>query len=199
MTPRLPRAFYRRDAITVARSLLGQRLVRVVGGERLAGVIVETEAYLGRTDEAAHSYRGRTERNASMWKEGGHAYVYFIYGIHWCMNVVAGHEDDPVAVLIRAIAPTEGLDAMRAQRPAARRDRDLASGPGKLCQAMRIDRSLDGEDLVTSERLFIEQLRVRAHARQAITVTRRIGVDYAGEWAEKPLRFHLDSTHVSRR
>lgn len=199
MIERLSRRFYRRDPVTVARSLLGQRLVHEAGSGRLAGVIVETEAYLGRVDKAAHSYRGRTPRNASMFAEGGHAYVYFIYGMHWCMNVVAGRRDDPVAVLIRALQPVEGLEGMRGRRPAARRDRDLCSGPGKLCQALGIDRSLDGEDLVTSDRLFVEGLRRRAHARRRIAVTRRVGVGYAEEWADEPLRFHLESEHLSRR
>ena len=200
MTPAasLPRSFYTRDAITVARALLGQRLVHVDRGERLAGLIVETEAYLGRVDKAAHSYRGRTERNASMWRQGGHAYVYFIYGIHFCMNVVAGAEADPVAVLLRALEPTEGLDTMRARRTRARHDRDLCSGPGKLCEAMGIGRALDGEDLVTSGRLFIERVRHRAHPSRSIVATPRIGVGYAEEWAAEPLRFHLRSPHVSR-
>lgn len=199
MTERLPRSFFRRDAVTVARSLLGQRLVHVSGGVRTAGIIVETEAYLGRVDKAAHSYRGRTARNASMFAEGGHAYVYFIYGMHFCMNVVAGREDDPVAVLLRALEPAEGLERMRERRPAARRDRDLCSGPGKLCQAMAIDGSLDGEDLVRSGHLFVERLRHRAHPSRHIRVTHRVGVGYAEEWAAEPLRFHLESEHVSRR
>ena len=196
--PRLSRAFYGRDPVTVARALLGQRLVHVTGGERLAGLIVETEAYLGRADKAAHSFRGQTGRNASMWREGGHAYVYFIYGIHFCMNVVAGREGDPVAVLLRALEPTEGVATMRKRRRAARRERDLCSGPGKLCEAMGIDRALDGEDLVTSPRLFVEQVRRRAHASPGIVVTPRIGVGYAEEWAGEPLRFHLRSPHVSK-
>lgn len=196
---RLARHFYERDPIKVARGLLGQRLVRVAGGQRVAGIIVETEAYLGRVDRAAHSYRGRTERNASMWLTGGHAYVYFIYGIHWCMNVVAGVAGDPVAVLVRALEPVEGLDFMRARRPRAKRDRDLCSGPGKLCEALAIDRRLDGVDLVTSDELFIEQERRRAYPSARITVGPRIGVDYAGEWAREPLRFHLTGhPHVSR-
>lgn len=199
MTERLDHAFYRRDPVTVARALLGQRLVRVEDGERLAGLIVETEAYLGRIDKAAHSYRGRTARNASMWRSGGHAYVYFIYGMHWCMNVVAGREDEPVAVLLRALEPTEGLEIMRSRRPAARSDHGLCSGPGKLCQALAIDRELDGEDLVTSQRLFVERLRKRAHPSRAIEVTPRVGVGYADDWASAPLRFHLVSPHVSRR
>jgi DNA-3-methyladenine glycosylase len=197
---RLDEAFYGRDAVTVARALLGQRLVRVHEGVRTAGIVVETEAYLGRVDPAAHSYRGRTARNASMWKAGGHAYVYFIYGMHFCMNVVAGDEDDPIAVLVRAIAPEEGLDVMRARRGArAVRDRDLCSGPGKLCSALAIDRALDGESLVTSEQLFIEKVRSRALPSRSIRVTPRIGVEYAKEWASAPLRFLIDSPHVSGR
>lgn len=199
MTERLDHAFYQRDPVTVARALLGQRLVRVVDGERLAGLIVETEAYLGRVDKAAHSYRGRTARNASMWRSGGHAYVYFIYGMHWCMNVVAGRENEPVAVLLRALEPTEGLETMHSRRPAARSDQGLCSGPGKLCQALAIDRELDGEDLVTSPRLFVERVRKRAHPSRAIQVTPRVGVAYAEDWASAPLRFHLLSPHVSRR
>ncbi len=197
--PRLGRAFYHRDAVTVARALLGQRLVRVLEGERLAGIIVETEAYLGRIDKAAHSYRGRTERNASMWRAGGHAYVYFIYGMHFCMNVVAGREDDPVAVLLRALQPVEGLEAMRTHRRAARRDTDLCSGPAKLAEALAIDRDLDGVDLTRCPDLFIEQLRRRALPSRRIVESARVGVGYAEEWAGAPLRFRIaDHPHASR-
>jgi DNA-3-methyladenine glycosylase len=199
MSERLPRAFYRRGAEPLARALLGQRLVRVKDSVRTAGIIVETEAYLGAIDKAAHSYRGRTARNASMWKEGGHAYVYFIYGMHWCLNVVARDEGVPEAVLIRAIEPVEGIDAMRTRRARAKRDRDLCSGPGKLCAALAIDRALDGADLVESDELFIEKVRARAHAKKEIAVTARIGVAYAEEWADRLLRFHLASEHVSGR
>jgi DNA-3-methyladenine glycosylase len=202
---RLPRRFYTRDPVTLARALLGQRLVRVLDdGTRLAGRIVETEAYLGVEDRAAHSYAGRrTPRNAAMWGPAGHAYVYFIYGLHHCMNVVAEGPGRPSAVLIRALEPLEGLEAMRVFRagkvPKERlRDTDLCSGPAKLAQALRLDRSLDGADLVNDERLFIEcGLKVfPAH----IATGPRIGVGYAGEWAHKPLRFWLvDHPHVSRK
>lgn len=172
----------------------------MLGGERLSGIIVETEAYLGAIDAAAHTYRGRrTQRNQSMFLEGGHAYVYFTYGMHHCMNVVAGHVDEPVAVLIRALEPTEGLDAMRTLRPAARKDTALCSGPGKLCQALSITRLLDGNDLVTGDALWIEQERTRGLPVKLIGVSPRIGVAYAGEWADKPLRFFvLGNPHVSR-
>lgn len=197
----LPRAFYQRDSVTVARALLGQRLVRIIDGRRIAGLIVETEAYLGLPDKAAHTYTGRrTARNASMWREGGHAYVYFTYGMHYCMNVVASVADDPVAVLLRAIEPTENIEDMHTRRPAARKATDLCSGPAKLCQALAVDRAFDGADLVTSDTLFIEQVRKRAHPDSQIVTTSRVGVGYAQEWADKPLRFYLkDSLHVSRR
>jgi DNA-3-methyladenine glycosylase len=198
--PRLPRAFYRTDAVRLARALLGQRLVRVLDGRRLAGILVETEAYLGVPDRAAHTYAGRrTARNASMWRDGGHAYVYFTYGMHHCLNVVAGEAEQPIAVLLRALRPVEGLDLMHQRRPAARDDRGLCSGPGKLCAALGIDLNFDGVDLTTSEHLFIERVRRRAYPSRAVVAGPRIGVTYAREWARLPLRFYLrGNDYVSR-
>jgi DNA-3-methyladenine glycosylase len=188
----LPRSFYRRDAITLARDLLGRRLVRVHHDQRLAGIIVETEAYLGISDQAAHTHGGRhTKRNHSMWLDGGMAYIYFTYGMHHCFNVVAGEAGHPVAVLIRALQPVEGLPTMYRHRKAARRDTDLCSGPAKLCQALAMDRALDSVDLASSRTLFIEQARTAPLPRGAVARTPRIGVAYAGAWAKKPLRFHL--------
>ena len=202
MAHRPPRTFFRRDPVTLARALLGQRLVRITdSGARLCGIIVETEAYLGIPDLAAHTSGGRrTARNASMWRDGGHAYVYFTYGMHHCMNVVAEVAEQPTAVLIRALHPEDGLDLMRINRGAsAKDDRDLCSGPAKLCQALTIDRALDGVDLCESPDLFIEQIRSRTFPDSAIGIGPRIGVGYAKEWAEKPLRFwRLGSEHVSR-
>lgn len=197
---RADRTFFTLDPVTLAKRLLGQRLVRMERGRRTTGIIVETEAYLGIPDRAAHTHGGRrTERNRSMWATGGHAYVYSIYGVHCCMNVVAGLAEEPVAVLIRALQPDEGAAAMYRRRPAARRDIDLCSGPGKLCQAMAIDRRLDGVDLVTDDRLFVEILRRRQLPTRAIGVGPRVGVDYAGEWAAKPLRFTIaGNANVSR-
>jgi DNA-3-methyladenine glycosylase len=188
------------DPVTTARRLLGQQLVRVVDGRRLAGRIVEVEAYLGAEDRAAHTFGGRrTARNESMWRGGGHAYVYFTYGMHHCVNVVCGPPGAGTAVLVRALEPTEGVDAMFARRPKARRETELCSGPGRLAQALAIDRSLDGADLRTGPALWIEALRRRAVPAAAIAASPRIGVDYAGPWARRPLRFHLrDNPHVSR-
>lgn len=201
---RLPRGFFTRDSVAVARALLGQRLVRVHRGERLAGTIIEVEAYLGVDDAAAHSHRGRrTPRNEAMYLAGGHAYVYFIYGIHHCVNVVAGGADEPVAVLIRALEPTEGLATMREHRgitgTTTAGDRRLCSGPGKLCEALAIDRAMNAADLVAGDELFIEQAIKKPLPDDRIAASPRIGVDYAGEWAKKPLRFLVrGNPHVSR-
>ena len=185
------------DPVTVAMDLIGQRLVRVLDGKRLAGAIVEVEAYLGARDRAAHTFNGRhTARNDSMYLGGGHVYVYFTYGMHHCINVVCGDREEGVAVLLRAIEPTEGLDLMFDRRAAAKRPRDLCSGPGKLTRAFGIDRSQDGLDLRVSRELFIE----RRGGRATITRTPRIGVDYAGAWAKRRLRFLIrGNDHLSRR
>lgn len=156
---RLTRPFFARDTLSVAQDLLGRRLVRVLDGRRLSGAIVETEAYIGEQDEASHASPGPTERNASMYAPAGHAYVYLIYGMYHCFNIVTEREGFPAAVLIRALEPLEGLDAMRERRgPVGARDvRKLTSGPGRLCQALAIDRRHDGADLCAPEAsLFLE-------------------------------------------
>jgi len=188
------------DPVTLARRLLGQRLVRILDDTRLAGTIVETEAYLGVRDQAAHSFDAHhSDRNHSMYLPPGHAYVYFTYGMHHCLNVVCGNKDEPVAVLLRALDPTEGLQSMHERRSHARRPTDLCSGPAKLTQALAIDRAFDGCDLTTSPDLFIDRLRSRALASRQIQTAPRIGVAYAGPWADKPLRFFVrGNPHVSR-
>jgi DNA-3-methyladenine glycosylase len=140
----LPRTFYRRSSLLVAPELLHK--VMVAGPCR--GRIVEVEAYAGSLDPASHAYRGLTARTTTMFGPPGHLYVYFTYGMHFCANAVTGGDGEGQAVLLRALAPLAGLAVMRARRPAARRDVDLASGPAKLCQALGIDRADDGTDLV---------------------------------------------------
>lgn len=188
------------DPVAVARRLLGQRLVRVHDGARLAGIIVEVEAYLGEKDAAAHTYRGRrTPRNEAMYLPGGHAYVYFTYGMHHCMNIVCGAENEGVAVLVRALEPVEGIDEMRPRRQAARNDLKLCAGPACLTRALAIDLKLNGEDLRISERLFIERQRRRSLPESMIERGPRVGVGYAGLWASEPLRFWIGGNlHVSR-
>jgi DNA-3-methyladenine glycosylase len=199
---RCGRAFFAGDPRRLARRLLGQRLVRVLDdGTRLAGIIVETEAYLGVKDRAAHSFGGRrTPRNEVMYGPPGTAYVYFTYGMHWCLNAVSGREGEPTAVLIRALHPTEGLERMRAHRrlgPGSS-DRALCSGPARLCQALEIDRSLNGIDLASDGRLFVERARRRVIAPHGLGASPRIGVGYAGAWAARHLRWFIKaSPHVS--
>lgn len=197
---RIGREFYQRNVVLVARELLGQRIVRLLDGRRISGTIVETEAYLGAADKAAHTCGGRrTKRNASMWGDGGYAYVYFTYGMHHCLNVVAGVCDEPVAILLRAVEPDEGIELMQVARPAAKRTRDLCSGPAKLCQALRVTRELDHTDLVDGDELFIERAISKPFGDGKIVAGARIGVAYAEEWADKPLRFWLDGNpNVSR-
>lgn len=144
----LPREFYRRDPRDVAPELLHKVLVH--GGR--SGRIVEVEAYCGGIDPGSHTYRGMTERNRTMFGPPGGLYVYFTYGMHWCANAVCGERGIGVAVLLRALAPLTGLDEMRIARPRAKRNRDLCSGPAKLCQALGLDRTFDGADLVTGDR-----------------------------------------------
>lgn len=200
---RLPRSFFERDVITVARALLGQKLVRMVGGERLGGIIVETEAYLGIPDKAAHTFGGRrSSRNESMWQQAGTLYVYFTYGMHHCCNVTAERAGQPVAALIRALEPVEAVDQMTRHRSGKRaitRTTDLCSGPAKLCQALAIDRDLDGRDLVQNDAIFIEKIRSRMLPAGQIITTPRIGVQYAEDWADRPLRFYIkDNPHISK-
>lgn len=195
----LPLSFYRRPAEDVARDLLGRFLVRELEGERLVLRLVEVEAYLGGPDRASHAWDGRrTPRNESLYLPGGHAYVYFIYGMHWCLNAVTGERDVGSAVLIRAGEPVEGEERMRENRGFVKKLKpgDLAGGPGKLCRALAVDRSLDGV------RLDQGPLRITAGETVEpadIAAGPRIGVDYAGEAAAWPLRFAVrGNPHVSK-
>jgi DNA-3-methyladenine glycosylase len=169
----LPHAFYRQDAETVARALIGATLVRRFRRRSYRARIVETEAYVGPHDLACHAAKGRTRRTQTMYLPGGHAYVYFIYGMYDMLNVVTGLVDDPQAVLIRAAEPLDGWDA------------DL-SGPGKLTRALHITRAQDAVDLTGPALHFLARA---PDDTPAITITPRIGVDYAGQWKDAPLRF----------
>ena len=196
--PLSPR-YFRRDPESLARGLLGRYLVRQRRGRRLVLRIVETEAYLGEGDRASHAWRGRpTRRTATLFRSGGCAYVYLIYGIHCMFNVVAGRVGEGGAALVHAGAPPEGTATMRRLRRLTRSaaDEAIASGPGKLCQALEIDRSFDGAD-VTSSRVRIA--RGKPVGAAEIVVGARVGVDYAGSASEWPLRFAIaGSLHVSR-
>lgn len=171
----MPRAFYDRDTVLVARELLGTYLVHVSDGVRRIGRIVEAEAYLGPHDLAAHSARGRTERTKVMFGPPGHAYVYLIYGMYHCMNVVTQPEGVAAAVLLRALEPVQNVEGR-------------TQGPGLLCRALRIDRRLNGHDLLSDD-FFI----AAGEELQGFRIVKRprIGVEYAGRWARRLLRFYL--------
>ena len=198
----LDRDFYNRDSLVVAKDLLGRILVHEKDGCRISGMIVETEAYMGVTDKAAHSYGGRrTPRVEVMYGGPGFSYVFLIYGMYDCFNIVTREEGTPQAVLVRALQPMEGLDLMAHNRFGTAYDRltksqikGLSNGPGKLCRALAIDRSLNGEDLCGS-RLYV---REGENNPCPIVSAKRIGVDYAGEAKDYLWRFYIEgSQYVS--
>lgn len=191
----LSRAFFERDTLQVTRELLGHQLVRTWDdGRRLVGRIVETEAYVGQMDTACHASRGKTARNAVMFGPPGHAYVYFIYGMYHCLNVVTEAEGYPAAVLIRALEPVAGLDVMRRLR-GGRADRELTSGPGKLCQALAVDRSLNGVDVCSAGALRIEA----GEPAGRIETSPRIGIRGAPEDLAAPWRFFVHGNRFVSR
>jgi DNA-3-methyladenine glycosylase len=192
----LAASFFARDTERVARDLLGTILVSTIGRKRVSGRIVETEAYIGPHDPASHGAEriGRTKRNESMFGAPGIAYIYRIYGVHWCLNAVTHESDYPAAVLIRAVEPLEGIEVMRKRRIGITRDRDLASGPGKLAQAFAITGEHDGHPLDRPP-LWIET--GERIARKDIVCGPRIGITKAADW---PLRFCLrDNAWLSRK
>jgi DNA-3-methyladenine glycosylase len=191
----LPRSFFERPVLQVARDLLGTVLVRDLGrGRRLEGRIVEVEAYDGERDAASHAFRGRTPRTEVMFGEPGRAYVYFVYGMHCCLNAVTGPDGDAAAVLIRALAPLSGERWMDPGRSPARR---IASGPGRLTRAFRIDLTLNRTDLCRPGPLYLAA--GEAVSQRRIVRGERIGVEYAGAWARKPWRFGIkDDPALSR-
>ena len=188
----LPRDFYNRPTLTVARAMIGARLVRILDGAKLVGLITETEAYISEKDLACHARAGRTARTSVMYGEPGYAYVYFTYGNHWMLNVVTEREDFPAAVLIRAIQPIEGAEIMSARRSG----RDTF-GPGKLCQALGITKSENGIDLTeTNGGLWIEAgLKV---PNSLVTKGPRVGLNNTPEpWLSKPWRFLVKGWKIS--
>ena len=181
----LPVAFFRRPTEVVAAELIGKVIVSTVGGLLTVGRIVETEAYLGYDDPASHGYRHRRNaRNAALFGPPGIWYVYLSYGVHWCANLVCQRAGLASAVLLRALEPLEGLDVMR-ERRGELPDRQLCSGPGRLCQALGIDRDLDGSAMAQGPVVVLPGNRVTAGA---ISATPRVGITKAADW---PLRFHL--------
>lgn len=167
--------FYDQDTLLVAQALLGKKLIRKYSGSILSGLICETEAYLGSMDSASHAFKGKTPRNTVMFGCAGKAYVYFVYGMHYLLNIVTEEEENPCAILIRAIVPLDGIKQM--QRHRGRKGKDLANGPAKLCQALAVDKSLNGWDLTAGRKLWVEDRPLIPE--RFIKKGPRIGIDYA--------------------
>ena len=185
--------FYMRDTLSVAGALLGKKLVRKYRGNILSGLICETEAYLGSMDSASHAFKGKTPRNAVMFGRAGVAYVYFIYGMHYMLNIVTEAEACPCAILIRGIVPLDGIKHM--QRYRGRIGKDLTNGPAKLCQALMIDKSLNEWDLTAGEKLWVEN-RPKIPGR-FMKRGPRIGIDYARPADRRaPRRFWIDEAYI---
>ncbi len=201
---KLSRDFFLRDTLTVAKDLLGKHLVRVIGGEYIITRIVETEAYIGPEDKGSHSYGGkRTSKNETMYALGGFAYVYIIYGMYPCFNVVTEAIDKPSAVLIRGVEPITGLNTIAVNRYGMDYEKlaksqifNLTSGPGKLCKALLIDKSLNGVDMCDDSPLYICDSDYKDFIVQT---SPRIGIDYAEEHKYLPWRFYIkDNKFVSK-
>lgn len=201
---KLNREFYNRDSIVVAKELLGKVLVYESGGQKISAKIVETEAYMGIEDKAAHSYGGRrTPRVEVMYGGPGVAYIFLIYGLHCCFNIVTNEADIPQAVLIRAVEPVEGRECMAQRRFGTSYEqltksqrKGLTNGPGKLCGALSIDRNVNGEDLCGNN-LYLEEGEDQEFS---IVTTKRVGIDYSEEAKDYPWRFYIkDNEYVSVR
>ncbi len=187
---KLKRAFFRRSADDVAKDLLGKNLVRKSLSGKTVGKIVETEAYLGKEDPASHTYKGkRTERNEILFGPPGHAYVYLIYGMYHCFNIITGKEGKSEGVFIRALEPVQGTKLMKERREKEDKS-ELTNGPGKLCMAMDIDKGLDGED-ITGDKLYVT--RKVNQEKVKIIKAKRVNIDYAGEAKEWKLRFLIEN------
>ena len=194
MRIKLKRSFYNQPTLIVAKQLLGKYLVRKIGKKTLIGKIVETEAYIGPKDRAAHSYNGKiTERNKAEYLKGGHIYIYLCYGMYWQLNITTSDAGKPECVLIRALEPIQGFE----KELSPKKIRNLANGPGKLCRWLELDKSFYGEDLTESKRIWLEEgEKIKPFQ---IVKAKRIGIDYAGIWKDKLWRFYIkDSFFVSK-
>jgi len=196
---RLDIKFYEQSALSVAKELLGKHLVRKIGRHRIITKIVETEAYCGPEDKACHAFDNRrTSRTETMFMPGGHAYIYLIYGLNHCLNIVTEKSDVPHAVLIRAVEPVEGLDLIKKNRPLIKNIYDFTNGPGKLTKALNIDMNLNGYDIIKGTELYIENNPENSDI--SIVKTKRVNIDYAGEFKDKPWRFYIkDNPFVSKK
>lgn len=187
---RLGYDFYQKDAVSAAKDLLNKILVREINGKKIMVKIVDTEAYMGAEDKASHAYANKkTKRTETMFKKGGLAYIYLIYGMYYCFNIVTAEENNPHAVLIRAVEPLQGLEIIKENRKIkSKKIEELTNGPGKLSQALQIDKSLNGCDLVKSNKLYLlnnEDKNIKIEAAP------RVNIEYAEEYKDKKWRFYI--------
>ena len=197
----LDRDFFLRDAVSVAEDLVGCHLIRYPGENKLILKIVETEAYCGADDKACHAHANKvTDRTEPMFKQGGHLYVYLIYGMYYCFNIVTAHKGSPHAVLIRAGEPLEGIEHMKNNRDLTSPSlKDLASGPGKLCQALKISSELSGVDLFSTCKLEVTKGTKSSNPDLPVEKGKRMNIDYAEEYRKKLWRFYVPgSEHLSQ-
>lgn len=192
---KLEKNFFLVDGVTLAKNLLGKVLVRKIDNKILKARIVETEAYMGPLDKAAHSYQNRrTKRTEAMFLEGGHIYIYLIYGMYYCFNISANKKDIPEAVLIRAVEPLKNIEYMKQLRN-IKKDKDLSNGPGKLAKALSIDKTFNTLDITKNNYIWLEN---DDYSISSITQAKRIGIDYAEEYKDKLWRFYIpESKYVS--
>lgn len=189
-TSKLKRSFFERDTKTVAQNLLGKFLIHRIGKNIIASMVVETEAYVGPHDLACHASKGKTERTRVMFEPAGTWYVYMIYGMYYCLNIVTEEKDYPSAVLIRALEPNFSSPQLRGGLAVAREGLST-NGPGKLCRALKIDKKLNCTSATAkNSRLYFEDRGIKI-PKNKIAKAKRIGVDYAGKWKDKPLRFYI--------
>ena len=196
---RFDREFFLRDALVVGPEILGNFLIRKIGDKIIKTKIVEVEAYMGPEDRASHAYENkRTSRTEPMFSLGGNSYVYLIYGMYNCMNIVCQEEGRPEALLIRGVEPLNEFDLVRKNRNLIKNTHNLTNGPGKLCSALQIDREFSGYDLINGEELYLEKNEDKEEFE--IIYSKRIGIDYAGEYAEKLWRFYIkDNKFISKK
>lgn len=190
---RFKRSFFRRDAVVVAKEMLGCYLHRKLdNGVELIGKIVEVEAYT-MIDPSCHAYRGKTPRTEVLFGDAGYSYIYFTYGTYWCLNIVANEEEQGEAILIRAVEPLQGIEEMRERRPKAKKDRDLTNGPGKLCMAFELDKNQNKLDMIDGETIWLTMGEMGSDF--SIGTSSRIGISVAQEY---PWRFYIkENPYVS--
>lgn len=194
---KLKREFFTRPTLNVAKEILGKFLIRDINGKKVGGMIIDVEAYIGPRDRASHAFGGKiTKKNLAEYMKGGHIYIYLVYGIYWQLNISTSEEGRPECILIRALEPTDGIEIMKKFRK-TNNIKNLTNGPGKLCQALRLDRSFYGYDICQDDSIIYLEDRGVVIKPYQINKSPRIGIDYAGGyWSKIPWRFYINLRRI---